>query len=42
MPWSAMKTIPALEGKPREQRELFAEVANEALSKGRTEQEARV
>lgn len=40
MPWSAMKTIPALEGKPREQRELFAEVANEALSKGRTEQEA--
>lgn len=40
MPWSAMKTIPALEGKPREQRELFAEVANEAMSKGRTEQEA--
>lgn len=40
MPWSAMKTIPALEGKPREQRELFAEVANEALSKGRSEEEA--
>jgi hypothetical protein len=35
-----MKTLPSLEGKSRELRELFAEVANSALSEGRTGDEA--
>lgn len=40
MPWSASKTIPAVEGKSLKLRELFAKVANAALAKGQTEEEA--
>lgn len=40
MPWSANKTIPAVEGKSLKLRELFAKVANAALNKGQTEEEA--
>jgi hypothetical protein len=40
MQFSALNTIPSLEGKPREIRLLFAEAANEAISKGRTTDEA--
>lgn len=40
MPWSASKTIPAVEGKSPKLRELFAKVANAALAKGQTEEEA--
>jgi hypothetical protein len=38
--FTALKTIPQLEGKPRELRVLFADTANEALSKGRSTDEA--
>lgn len=40
MQFTALNTVPSLEGKPREIRVLFAETANEALAKGRTEDEA--
>lgn len=40
MPWSTENTLPSLKNKSKETRELFAKVANEALSKGRTEDEA--
>ena len=38
--FTALKTIPQLEGKPRELRVLFADTANEALNQGRSESEA--
>jgi len=38
--FTALKTIPQLEGKPRELRVLFADTANEALLKGRSTDEA--
>jgi hypothetical protein len=40
MSWSALKTTPSLEGKSRELRLLFAEVANASLTKGLSEDEA--
>jgi hypothetical protein len=40
MQFSALNTIPSLEGKPREVRLLFAEAANAAIAKGRTTDEA--
>lgn len=40
MQFTALNTLPSLEGKPRDIRLLFAETANAALSKGRTEDEA--
>lgn len=40
MQFTALSTIPSMEGKSRELRVLFAEIANEALSKGRTTDEA--
>lgn len=40
MPWSSSNTIPAIQGKSLALRKLFADVANAALEKGRTEQEA--
>lgn len=40
MSWSALETIPSLSGKTREIRVLFADVANTALLKGRTTDEA--
>ena len=38
--FTALKTIPQLEGKPRELRVLFADTANEALTQGRSYDEA--
>lgn len=40
MPWSASKTISSMEGKSSKLKELFAKVANAALAKGQTEEEA--
>lgn len=40
MAWSATNTIPAMQGKSIQLRELFAKVANAALDKGQTEAEA--
>lgn len=40
MQYTALNTIPALTGKSREIRILFADIANEALLKGRTQEEA--
>lgn len=40
MQYTALNTIPSLAGKPREIRVLFADIANEALTKGRTQDEA--
>jgi hypothetical protein len=40
MSYSALQTIPQLSAKPREVRLLFAEVANAALSQGRSNDEA--
>ncbi len=38
--WSSSNTIPELDGKPIEIRQRFADAANAALTKGRTQQEA--
>lgn len=40
MPWSATKTIPALENKSEEVKRIFADAANSALDRGRSEEEA--
>jgi hypothetical protein len=40
MPWSADDTIPSMKKKSKELRALFAKVANEALAKGQSEEEA--
>lgn len=40
MAWSATNTIPAMQGKSSALKELFAKVANAALDKGQTEEEA--
>lgn len=40
MAWDAINTVPAMHGKSLALRELFAKVANAALAKGQTEQEA--
>lgn len=40
MAWSAINTISAMQGKSLKLRELFAKVANAALEKGQSEQEA--
>lgn len=40
MAWDAINTVPAMHGKSLALRELFAKVANTALAKGQTEQEA--
>lgn len=40
MAWSASNTIPAMQGKSIKLRELFAKVANAALDKGQTQEEA--
>jgi hypothetical protein len=38
--WTALNTLPSLEGKPRDIRVLFADIANEALLNGRSTDEA--
>ncbi len=40
MPWSADQVIPAIKNKSLELRQLFAKVANAALAKGQSEEEA--
>lgn len=40
MPWSATHSIPALSHKTEEVKKLFAEVANDALGKGKSEKDA--
>lgn len=40
MPWSTENSIPSIQNKSKELRALFAKVANEALTKGQTEEEA--
>lgn len=40
MAWSATNTIPAMQGKTSALKELFAKVANAALEKGQTQEEA--
>lgn len=40
MAWDAINTVPAMHGKSLALRELFAKVANAALAKGQTEEEA--
>lgn len=40
MPWTADKTIPAMQNRSRKAREIFAEVANAALARGLSEEEA--
>jgi hypothetical protein len=40
MMWTALNTLPSLEGKPRDIRVLFADTANAAISAGRTKDEA--
>lgn len=40
MPWSADDTIPSMKKKSKELRALFARVANQALAKGQSEEEA--
>jgi hypothetical protein len=40
LPWSKDKTIPALENKPDKVKEVFAEAANAALSRGLSEEDA--
>jgi hypothetical protein len=40
MAWSATNTIPAMQGKSKELKELFATVANAALDKEQTQEEA--
>lgn len=40
MPWTADKTIPAMQNRSRKAREIFAEVANATLARGLSEEEA--
>ena len=40
MPWSKDKTIPSLENKSDKVKEVFAEAANAALSRGLSEEDA--
>lgn len=40
MPWSINNTISSLNNKPEKLRKIFAEVANKAISEGKTEEDA--